>query len=198
MKTKIIFLYLVFNSFAFSFGQKNISCGLGVVFLNSPNIVDYVSTYGNKINEFENFPEFKIAIAIPIEDNLNLNGEFSYLFSTFNSENIYPISHEIKFFLPTIMLQKVFEEQFYNVKLGVGLGYHFTEIVEKSLGNNPKYNSDGFGIKGETSLDIQLDENFYSEISTSFRANFFNKFSQKKFSPNFISVGILLGFKFYL
>ncbi len=111
MKTKIIFLYLVFNSFAFSFGQKNISCGLGVVFLNSPNIVDYVSTYGNKINEFENFPEFKIAIAIPIEDNLNLNGEFSYLFSTFNSENIYPISHEIKFFLPTIMLQKVFEEQ---------------------------------------------------------------------------------------
>lgn len=197
-----------------------ISTGLGVDYINTPDVVDYIiSISGKKVNEFDKALELWIAPEFKFKNDMAIKLEYSYIMKQYNLEETstgvtlnYTLTY--KFHSPAVILNYLLfqTQEIYIVKLGAGFGFtkgyfeQFLPLENKKV----VYKTNGGIIKFESSFSSRFDGRIYiylsadAKLSLSTEAVNGNKLIIRKpfgedrnLRLNFISVAIRVGFSYY-
>ncbi len=227
LKNILLFIVMASTMEAQNLNLKNknyfcISTGLGVNYMNTPDVVDYIiSISGKKVNEFEKALELWIAPEFKFKNDIAIKLEYSYITKQYNLEETstgVPLSYTFTYqlHLPVIILNYlIFQPQeIYIIKLGAGLGFtkgyfeQFLPLANKKV----VYQTNGGIIKFESVFSSRFDGRIYVYLSADAKLSLSteaidgdgNKLIIRKplgedrnLRLNFIGVAIRAGFSYY-
>lgn len=199
-----------------------ISTGLGVNYINTPDVADYmISISGRKVNEFDNALELWISPELKFKNDIAIKLEYSYITKQYNLEETstgVPLNYTFTYQLhsPIIILNYlIFQPQeIYIVKLGAGIGFtkgyfeQFLPLANKKV----VYQTNGGIVKFESVFSSRFDGRIYVYLSADAKLGLSaeavdgdgNKvIIRKPFGEdrnlrlNFVSIGIRAGFSYY-
>lgn len=191
-----------------------VSAGMGVDYVNAQDIVDLVNNSGLVYDQLSNFKagvEFFGSVSVPIDGRWGIKGEYAYLLASYNPSSAYG-SAEITMVghLPTLIVQYfLWQEALYNLKLGVGGGYH-VGILKEVVGQvNTSYTATGFGTILDGEGNTALGEHLFAYLGVFVRWDSMGTLKDEnghtpaglnETSPptfHFFGVGARLGFTYY-
>ncbi len=186
------------------------TAGLGLEYYNAPSLSQYFAgtTGGVTPGTFTTSVQLEAGIEYFIVEDWALGIEYAYLTnqSTGNSIQI-----NYSYSLPSITLRKVITGDNYYLRLGGGIGYHFSSLSQDILayGSTTDYSASGLGLKFDAAIDTKLGENFYARVDADARAEFtgnlkekdgtalMNNNNSREVSSNLSGVGVTLGLVYY-
>jgi len=192
--------------------RMGITAALGVCYVSATDLVDRVNgtmITTERVSGFTAGGEFYGAFSVPASKDWILKLEYAYLIASYNVPTISPGS-QFSFWLhmPTLVGQYVLIDRgIYNVKGGVGLGYHFGSYQERYGTLDATFTGSGPAIKLDFEANTAFGEDFYMYIGADFRFDFVGTLTSEntQIAPggivptlNFFSAGAKLGFTFYL
>jgi len=191
-----------------------LSAGMGVDYVNAQDIVNLVNSSGlvyDQLSDFKAGVEFFGSASVPINEQWGIKAEYAYLLASYNPSSAYgPAEITMVGHLPTLIVQYyLWQEALYNLKLGVGAGYHVGILTEIAGQVNTSYTAKGLG----TILDIEgntaLGEHLFAYLGVFARWDFMGTLKDEygrtpaglnETSPptfHFFGVGARLGFTYY-
>lgn len=186
-----------------------LSGGMGVSYINAGDIVDLVNARSvtSRVSDFKAAVEFFAAVGVPISMNWIIKFEYGYVLGTYNTTDPFGQPTEITFFahLPSVIGQYVLvDEGLYNVKVGVGAGYHFGTYSERLYDD---FMGRGPGAVADLEANTAFGEDFYAYLGGNLRWEFIGELKNRAGSPiiagnpvptmNFFGIGARLGFTYY-
>lgn len=227
LKKTLLLISIISMANAQSLNLKNknylcISAGMGVNYINLPDVVDYlISISGKKINEFDGAFELWITPELKIKDDISLKIEYSYTTKEYNVEETstgIPLNYTFTYRLhsPAIILNYLFfqEQEIYIVKVGAGFGFtkgYFEQFLPIA-GEKMVYQTNGGIFKLEAIFSSRLDGRIFIHLSadakvalsTEARDKNGNKLIIRKpfgedrnLRLNFVGLAIRAGFSYY-
>jgi hypothetical protein len=193
-----------------------IAGGMGVSYVNAEDVANLVSARsvsGERVSDFKAGAEFFGAVTVPFSSDWSVKAEYSYLIYSYSSTSgTYGTSEfTVTAHLPTIYGQyTLIDGGTYNVKAGLGTGYHIGSLVEKVSNIEERYTGKGIGAAVDLEANTAFSDNFYGYLGGNLRWDFIgrltNELGRSPYltgnSPaptmNFFSAGARLGFTFYL
>jgi hypothetical protein len=188
-----------------------ISGGLGVSYVNATDIVDRLNGSGiftEKVSSFTGAAEFFGALSVPLTPDWVVKLEYAYLIGSYNVPTIFPGSEfSISLHMPTLVGQYVLVDKgIYNVKGGVGVGYHFGSYYERYQIAETTFTGSGPAFKLDLEANTAFGESFYAYLGVDIRFDFVGPLegnqpqSGNGVAPtlDFFSAGAKLGFTVYL
>jgi hypothetical protein len=173
MKRIMIVLFVLCLSSTI-FSQISVRGGMGINFINTPTLRDYLNEFAPRDNQVANFNtgiNFSGEVDIRAANNYEIGVEFAYLYNsfTFSSFGVYELSYSI--LMPTVTSYYVLEGQGYNFKFGGGFGLRFASINAplQVSSNANNYSSVGFGILLRALGNTALSSNVYANITGDLR-----------------------------
>ena len=191
--------------------QVEISARMGIDFINSPSIVDYINQ--NFTPPGERLGDFNSAIIFSLEGGYNLNNSYqiaveggylinSYTYTSLNGK--YELSYNI--IMPSIMNYYVISGDGYNFKFGGGAGLRFVNVDERLQGIDisQTYTSTGIGFILRAQGNTLLGGSLYANIGAQLRYDLngepkngagplYNGAVSEKVNFNSLSAGVSLG-----
>jgi hypothetical protein len=212
---RTFFFFLIISSSA-AFGQVEINAAMGIDFINSPSLSDYISqnyeTEGDGPGSFFSAIDFSLEGGYYISGSYFISAEGAFLLNSYTTSGIlgqYELSYNI--IMPSLMNYFVISGIGYNFKLGGGIGPRFVSADESlpGTGVTKNYRSTGFGIVLRAEGNTLLTGNIYANIAAQFRydANgepeynctpLVNNVLMENVSFNSLSVGVSLGVTYQL
>lgn len=206
---KIFFLISIF--FFNSFGQVDLRIGMGLDFINSPSLTDYINqsnfSGGSDISSFATAINFSGEIALRIADDFQLAADVGYQLYSHNA-NVMLGRYDLTFnnIMPSILTYYLIQGVGYNFKIGGGGGLRFVS-VEQTLPASVSpdlFSSIGFGLLLRAQGNTLLSDKIYANISLDFRydANgipekdgrkLYNNVLQENVNFNQLALGVKLG-----
>lgn len=191
-----------------------ISGGMGVSYVNAPDIADLVnasSLPGQRSSDFKSAVEFYGAADIPLDRLWILKLEYAYLLGTYNvnmvlgTQDFTFVAH-----MPTVVAQYVLVgERTYNLKVGAGIGYHFGSLETTLGGLTDAFRGSGVGTKIDVEANTAFGENLFGYLGADLRWDFIGGLTNSSGNPppnspataspalHFFSIGAKLGFTYY-
>jgi hypothetical protein len=174
---RYFFLYIVIIIFTgTASAQYEISVRMGIDFINSPSVVDYINQ--NYSPPGERLPDFNSAVIFSVEGGYNLNESYQiaveggYLINSYTNttlEGKYELSYNI--IMPSVMNYYVIAGNGYNFKFGGGAGLRFVNVEQRTRGIDvyETYTSTGFGFILKAQGNTLLGGGFYANIGAQIR-----------------------------
>ena len=209
--TKFVSIFIFICLAAIAYPQISVRGGMGINFLSSPSLRDYLNVYfapsDNPVASFNTAVNFSAEADFRTAKNYDLGLEAAYLYNSFSfspNGGRYQLSYSV--IMPTITNYYVIDGQGYNFKFGGGLGLRFASISESLpfSSNSNNYTSVGFGILLRASGNTTLGGNVYANITGDIRYDLNgtpknggnpieNKALGNNVNLNSLSVGLSLG-----
>jgi hypothetical protein len=184
------------------------SAGLGVSYMRGIDIVDRINATGltsERASDFNAGAEFFGAVAIPLNEDWVMKLEYAYLLIGYNVVPGGDFSTSVH--MPTVVAQYVLVDHgAYNVKGGLGLGYHVGRYAERYITVDDVYTGSGIGVKLDLEANTAFGRNFFGYLGGDARWGFLGDLSNGQDMSattgivpalNFFSVGAKLGFTYY-
>ncbi len=193
-----------------------IAGGMGVSYVTAEDIANLVKARGAgdvRASDFKAGAEFFGAVTLPLSSDWGLKAEYSFLIYTYNTTNLSLGTDEftVSAHLPTVYGQyTLVDAGTYNVKAGVGMGYHLGSLVEKVGNIEERYTGKGLGSAVDLEANTAFSDNFFGYLGGNLRWDFIGRLTNDvgrspyltSNSPaptlNFFSIGARLGFTYYL
>jgi len=188
------------------------SGGMGVEYVNAPDIVDYINSVvgpGGRVPDFKTGVQFFVAATIPVADEWTLKLEYAYLLLSFYSPGTFGVTDfTCAVHMPTLLVQYVLaEEGVYNVKAGAGMGYHFGSLTEESPQVSGRWTGKGIGTILDLEANTAFSEDFFGYLGVDLRWDFIGDLHRSRVGGSsslvktpslyFFSLGARLGFTYY-
>ena len=202
---------LAANAATSATSRVGVSGGMGVSYVNALDIVDRINAtagVNERVSDFKSAVEFFGAVDVPVSEDWAVNLEYAYLLASFNVASTFTntdfsfVAH-----MPTIIGQYiVLEEGTYNVKVGIGAGYHFGFFSEKYGTVDDTYSGKGIGTKFDLEANTAFGEDLFGYFGADLRWEFIGTLTNGSSSVaaasplptlDFFSVGAKLGFTYY-
>lgn len=190
--------------------RVGISLGMGVSYVSATDLVDRLNGSGittERVSSFTAGAEFFGVLSYPLSTDWVLKLEYAYLVASYNVPTISPGSEfSFSLHMPTLVGQYVLiDKGIYNVKGGVGVGYHYGSYFERYVVVESTFTGSGPAIKFDLEANTAFGESFYAYLGADFRFDFVGTLHTEQEQAagvvptlNFFSAGIKLGFTFYL
>jgi hypothetical protein len=184
---------------------------MGVSYVNALDIVDRINAtagVSERVSDFKSAVEFFGAVDVPVSEDWAVKLEYAYVLASFNVASTFT-NTDFSFFahMPTIIGQYILvEEGTYNVKVGIGAGFHFGSFSEKFGTVDDTYSGEGIGTKFDLEANTAFGEDLFGYFGADLRWEFIGTLtnggsSVAAASPlptlGFFSVGAKLGFTYY-
>jgi hypothetical protein len=159
-------------------GSVAFSAGMGVTYINVPNIVDYLNRYTSQADRASDFTaavEFFAAPEVSLSSDLILKLEYAYLLKSYSLvESQGTFSFDYSVHMPTLVLDYLLEGEKFYVKVGGGIGYHFGTFsyLFPNANTEARFASNGVGIKLELMGNTAFSESLYGLIGGDLRADY--------------------------
>ncbi|MBZ0180567.1 MAG: hypothetical protein K8F36_14880 [Melioribacteraceae bacterium] len=169
---KIIFAVLISVSIIYS--QVDISGGMGINFVSSPSLKDYINgNYnqgGEKLNAFSSSVEFFGEITYSLNSNFELGVDYGLSIFSYNSSSgnggIYDLNYTMQ--KPTLVAYYVIPGEGYKFKFGGGAGIRMIDLDEKIIVEQ-NYSSTGYGFLARAEGHTKLGGDVYAYVGTDLR-----------------------------
>lgn len=207
MKTYRLFL-LLFMINSITFAQVDLTAGMGISFVNSSSLRDYLNSNfssGEELSSFNTMLDLFVESDYQLNDKYQLGFEYNYSLFSFTSTFGGLGQYELNYInhKPSILLNYVLSGYGYKFKFGGGLGLRLIDLDEK-IGLSKNYKSSGWGIVLKTQGLTALSKDFYANISLNFRYDLpgepenhgrkiFDNTINKNVNVNSLSVGVSIG-----
>lgn len=181
----ISLLVVVFPSGARLFSQENgpqrsaaFSAGMGVSYINTPSIVDYLNMYtsqADRVADFTPAVEFFAAPEISLGSSFILKLEYAYLLKSYSLGELGgTYSFDYSAHMPTLVLDYLLEGDKFYVKAGGGIGYHFGRFsyLFPNSSTEARFTGNGVGFKLELIGNTAFGESLYGLIGGDLRLDF--------------------------
>jgi len=186
----------------------SVTAGLGLEYYSAPSLSQYfaVTTGGTTPGTFVTSVQLEAGADWFITDNWTIGIEYAYLTNQ-STGNSIQISYSYS--LPTLMLRKVIAGDNYYLRVGGGLGYHFSSLSQTIPYGTTDYSSSGLGLKVDAALDTKLGENFYARVTVDGRTEYTgilksgegtaltNTTNSSEVNSNLSGVGLTFGLVYY-
>jgi hypothetical protein len=195
-----------------------LSGGMGVEYVSAAEIVDYVNARAvaagatQRVSVFKAGVGFFGSLAYPVSMDLVLKAEYVYFLGSYNPEIPYvPSEFTLTAHMPSIILQYVlWDKQFYNIKVGGGLGYHFISLSEKYFTVDDELTGKGLGALIDLEANTAFGDHLFAYLGGNLRFEFIGKLKNNALASqtsqygvvalptaNMFSIGARLGFSYY-
>jgi hypothetical protein len=154
------------------------SAGMGVSYLNAPNVVDYLNKYASQADRVADFTpavEFFVAPELSLSSTLILRVEYAYLLKSYSLSGLGGVySFEYSVHMPTAVLDYLLKGDGFYVKVGGGMGYHFGKFsyLFPNSNSEARFTSSGVGIKLELMGNTAFGESLYGLIGGDLRLDY--------------------------
>jgi hypothetical protein len=160
-----------------------------------------------RVPEFRSGVQFFGAVAYPVMSDWVLKGEYAFLLLSYDA-SIPGRSSEfvLTMHMPSVIMQYVlWDEGLYNIKAGMGVGYHFASFRQKYLTVDNRLTGGGPGVLLDLEANTAFGDHFFGYLGADLRWEFIGtlKNTQKNQNPgmpptgNAFGIGARLGFSFY-
>jgi hypothetical protein len=185
------------------------SAGMGVEYLNAPDVVDYVNAAAAGLGATQRLPDFKAgvqffgAFAVPLSADWVLKVEYAYLLMSYTPEVIGPSDFTLVAHLPSAILQyAVLDENLYDLKVGAGVGYHFATLSTTYSTVDARFKGDGVGVIVDLEANTAFGESLFAYLGGDMRLEFIGALRSsppQRLQPglNTFSIGARFGFSYY-
>ena len=193
--------------------RAQLSAGMGVSYVNPPDVVDLVNTVpGNpgRTSQFKTAVEFFGDVAIPVGGAWTLKVEYAYLLGSYNIDSgVGPAEITFVAHMPTLLLQyTLVHERTYDVRAGVGVGYHFGTLSEKYGSLDDSFTGKGLGFTADVEANTALGEDLFVYLGGNIRWDFIGALSNGAGRPpsvtasapptlTFFGIGARLGLSYF-
>lgn len=185
-----------------------VSGGMGVEYVNAPDVVDFINATGGggREPEFKSAVTFFAAATIPWTGDWTLKLEYVYMLFSFNTPKFGITDFTCIVHMPTVVVQYVLaEEGVYNVKAGAGIGFHAGSLKEESSLVNDRRSGSGIGTILDLEANTAFSENFFGYLGADVRWDFIGDLdgvvASGSLAPtptlDFFSLGARFGFTYY-
>ncbi len=192
--------------------RLSISAGMGANFHNAQDIVNLMNSNSlitKRVDDFQSGVEFFGAFSVPLSSDWEMKVEYVYLMASYSEATPYGNAEfTYSVHMPTLIGQYVLHaEQTYNIKAGVGFGYHFGAYSQKYSLVDGTYRASGMGALIELEGNTALGEDVFAHLGTQIRWDFVGDLKNAAgnspggtftTSLHFFSVGARLGVTVYL
>jgi len=190
--------------------RMGISLGMGVSYVSATDLVDRLNGSGittERVSSFTAGAEFFGVLSYPLSTDWAVKLEYAYLVASYNVPTISPGSEfSFSLHMPTLVGQYILVDKgIYNVKGGIGVGYHFGSYFERYVVVESTFTGSGPAIKFDLEANTAFGESFYAYLGADFRFDFVGTLHTEQEQAagvvptlDFFSAGIKLGFTFYL
>lgn len=187
----------------------SLSGGMGVNYHNAQDIVERINGSGivaQRVDYFKSGVEFFGAISVPLNRDWAAKLEYVYLFAGYTLPSSVAGNAEFSYVLhmPTLIGQYVlFGASTYNLKAGIGIGYHIASYDERFF--HSSFSAKGLGSLLELEGNTALGEDIYAHLGAQLRWEFVGELRDgagrgplpnASTSLNFFSIGARLGMSF--
>jgi len=160
----------------------SVYAGMGIDYGISPGFNDYLKDqipYSNKdsIKSFNAAIEFFGGIEKELSKTISVKLDYSYYVRSLSYSFLYEVyDYTITSHQPYVFANYLFKYPNYNIKAGIGFGYHFQQVDNKV---NPSttltYHSSGLGMRLEGVFTPRLSKNFWAYLGGFAFGNFYSK-----------------------
>jgi len=209
-------LILAFLMFSVSYSQVEVRGSMGVDFVSTPSLYDYINqnfaASNNQVGSFNAAVMFSGEVDYDVSQTYEIGLDLGYRLYSYNTQNTFG-TYDLKYhnFMPTLVNYYVINGEGYQFKFGAGAGIRFLSADESlpGTGTTQSYSSTGFGILLRGAGNTRLSNNVYINIGLDARYDFngepsnggkslYNFASKSNVNFNSLSVGLSLGLTFFL
>ncbi|MBM2840371.1 MAG: hypothetical protein HW412_899 [Bacteroidetes bacterium] len=187
-----------------------LSGGMGVEYISVPDVVDFINASiavftTQRVSEFKSSVQFFGALAYPLSEDWVLKGEYAYVLVSY-APNIPGRSSEftLAVHMPSLVLQYVlWDERLYNIKAGIGFGYHVASLVVSYPGVDNRLTGKGIGSVIDLEANTAFGDHLFAYLGADLRWEFIGKMDGRTQgiiplpTGNAFSTGARLGFSYY-
>jgi hypothetical protein len=191
-----------------------VSAGMGVLYSSPNDIITLVnSTSGalERIPQFHAGAEFFGVASFPLNDDWIVKLDYGYEVTSYNIATVFETAqYTVTLHCPTLILQRSLAERgVFNVRAGVGAGYHFGSLSEKYLYVDNMYRASGPGFLAEVEGNTALGDHLFVHLGVNARWEIVGSLTDVNGrhpgqttgggepSLNSVGVGARLGFTYY-
>ena len=154
--------------------RGSLSAGMGVEYASYADVTTLINSTvvpAQAVPRFKSAVEFFGAAAFPLTGPWLLKFEFAYSIASFSPQGAYgPASFSVTYAMPSLILQyMLLDRGVYNVRAGVGGGYHFGSLQEKYFVINTTYSGKGPGIVLEVEANTAFGDHLYAFLGANLR-----------------------------
>jgi hypothetical protein len=157
-----------------------IAAGMGVEYVSATDIADYINGLTASVGVTQRVSSFKAGVGffgaalMPLSEEFVLKGEYVYFIGSYNVATGYgPAEFTVTSNMPSLILQYVlWDETLYNLKAGVGLGYHFTTLTQKFLTLDGTLDGKGVGSVLELEANTAFGDHLFAYLGADVRFEF--------------------------
>ncbi len=149
------------------------SAGMGISLQDNSSFVDYLRNEipyatSDSVKTFTTAIEFFGGIEYSFSKKFSLKLDYSYYLRSSNHTDIYGFTYNYDIIIhqPYLMGFYLMQNKSYDLKLGVGAGYHFGKVT-RLLDPNPSvsYTANGFSFRGEAVFAPYMTKKLQAYIS---------------------------------
>jgi hypothetical protein len=151
-----------------------LAAGLGVSYVAPRDLVDLVNaTAGGtgRVAQFTAFGEFFGAFSLPVSTDWILKFEYAYLTGSYSVSSLYGATDfNVTAHCPSVIVQYVIAERgVYDLKCGIGGGYHFGGVAERLQSLEYTYTGKGPGLVGELEGNTAFGDHLFAFLGVNLR-----------------------------
>jgi len=195
-----------------SSSRVNFSAGMGVSYVSAQDIVTLVNAavvIGGRESEFKAAVVFFGAAAIPFSRDWVMKVEYGYLLGSYSITAFFGTS-DFTFVthMPSLIFQYILaDEGVYNVRVGMGGGYHFGELTRRLSTIEDHFRGNGIGTLVDFEANTSFGDSFFGYLGGELRWNFIGSLTNgsgkspgavgTETTLHFFGVGAKFGFTYY-
>ena len=151
--------------------------GMGVSYAHPQDVVDVFNALvdpSERAAQFRAGVEFFGGVVFPLSPTVALKADYGYFVMSYNGQTAFgPADFTIQAHFPTLVVQYVLaDEGVYNLKAGVGAGYHVGSLTEEYGSLNDRFTGTGLGTLLELEANTAFGENLFGYIGATLRWEF--------------------------
>ncbi len=150
--------------------------GLGVSYIHAGDLVHLANgTPGavSRVDDFKSAAEFFAAASVPLTEVWMLKLDYAYLLASYSVATSFGTGvaeYTLTGHLPSIILHRVLvSAPMYDLKAGVGLGYHVGTVSRSSFLQNDSFTAKGLGVVLDLEGNTAVSEHLFAFLDACLR-----------------------------
>jgi hypothetical protein len=176
--------------------RASLSAGMGVEYASYADVTDLINVTAlpsERVPQFKSAVEFFGAFSLPLSDLWLLKFEYAYTLASVSPQGaLGPAAFSIRAHMPSLILQYMLTDRgVYNVRVGVGGGYHFGSLAEKYLSLDETFTGKGPGFLLEIEANTAFGDHLFAFLGGNIRWEFMGRLlDDSGVSPGVASGGL--------
>jgi hypothetical protein len=187
---------------------------MAVSYVHPQDVVDVFNAVvdpSDRAPQFHAGVEFFGGVVVPLSSTVALKADYAYFVTSYNGSTPFgPGTFTIQAHFPTLVAQYVLVDKgVYNLKAGVGAGYHFGALTEQYGSLDDRFSGSGLGTLLELEANTAFGEHLFGYIGATLRWEFIGALKDdagksagvaaggEEATLNMVGAGVRFGFSYY-